>query len=199
MKRLTMYVLLLVLLFSLGGCLYVFSIPIPIVEGLIEPITFNLPGVPVPLVGYSNGEQTIPSLSEIIAEAQKHSPIDLPNNFRITGVEIKAKVFWDVGIADPIDLRFYISRDLFSDIPSLITDPVTIGDKELFNDEIEPGENMFSAKSDDLPALSTILDILNGGTSEDIFWLAVYNYNSSEDSTVTVYLSGTVWVKRVME
>jgi hypothetical protein len=50
-----------------------------------------------------------------------------------------------------------------------------------------------------LYSAANILEIINEGSSENIDWLALYDYEASSDSSVTIYLSGTVLVKRVVE
>jgi hypothetical protein len=67
-------------------------VPIPVGEGLIEPIEFELPGSILPLSYYAFGTETVPSLDEIIQEAEKETQLNLPDNFVITGMEIKARV-----------------------------------------------------------------------------------------------------------
>ncbi len=198
MKRWFFVSATLLMVLVLSGCLYIMPVPIPITESLIEPIVFQLPGTPSPINSFAFGSQSIPTLDEIIAEAQKSSPIQIPDNFRITSVQVKARVLWESEDGQ-IDLKFYISRDLFTDIPLLITDPESIEDNELFDDTILPGENIFERGSGSTPAFSMLIDILNSGVSEDINWLALYDYSATHDSTMTIYVSGTVWVKRFVE
>lgn len=198
MKRWFFIPAILSMVLALSGCLYIMPVPIPITESLIEPIVFQLPGTPSPINSFAFGSQSIPTLDEIIAEAQKSSPIQIPDNFRITSVQVKARVIWESEDGQ-IDLKFYISRDPFTDIPLLITDPESIEDNELFDDTILPGENIFERDSGSTPAFSMIIDILNSGVSEDINWLALYDYSATHDSTMTIFVSGTVWVKRFVE
>ncbi len=78
-------------------------------------------------------------------------------------------------------------------------DPDLISDRKLFSGLIYPGENTFRLHSGESAALDMILEIINGGTAEDIDWFAIYDYEASSDSTITIHLSGTIWVKRVAE
>lgn len=198
MKKSFLFVVVTVVLLALGGCLYIVPIPVPITEGMLEPLIVELPAGVVPS-GYYWGQAEIPSFDEILEQAQKHSPIQIPDNFRITNIDLNAKVVWSVGNADPIDLTFYISRAPLQDLIDLIIEPDTLQEYKLFDDTVFPGENIFNIKSSDSSPLTMILEILNGGTAEEISWLANLAYNSGEASTLTIYLTGTVWVKRFVE
>jgi hypothetical protein len=92
MKRLLLFFSVILIIFLGSSCLYVISVPIPVGEGLIEPIEFELPGSILPLSYYAFGTETVPSLDEIIQEAEKETQLNLPDNFVITGMEIKARV-----------------------------------------------------------------------------------------------------------
>jgi hypothetical protein len=51
------------LIIALGSsCLYIVSVPIPIVEGTIEPVVLKLEGSPVAVSSFDFGTEQIPSL-----------------------------------------------------------------------------------------------------------------------------------------
>lgn len=193
------------LVIALGSsCLYIVSVPIPIVEGTIEPIVIELEGSPVAVSSFDSGTERVPSLDEIISEAKKRTQLDLPDNFVVTDLEVKARVVWileDPGPDDSISIDFYVFRErqTAEDFLNFFKDPDSIMDHRLFNDVVRPGENIFEIDSMDSVPLEMILEIINKGSSENIDWLALYDYEASSDSSVTIYLSGTVWVKRVVE
>jgi len=64
---------------------------------------------------------------------------------------------------------------------------------------INPGENYFEIESRDSKVLEILLEFITGGMAEDIQWVAIYKYAATSSSTATIHLSGTVWVKRVLE
>ena len=204
MKRLLLFLSVILIIFLGSSCLYVISLPIPVGEGLIEPIEFELPGSILPLSGFAFGTETVPSLDEIIQEAEKEIQLNLPDNFVITGMEIKARVECVPENADSegyIGIDFYVFRERHSkeEFLAFFNDPDSISDHKLFSGLIYPGENTFRLHSGESAALDMILEIINGGTAEDLDWFAIYDYEAPSDSTITIHLSGTISVKRVAE
>lgn len=204
MKRLLLFLSVALIILLGSSCLYVISVPIPIGEGLIEPFEFELPKSTVPLSYYAFGTETVPSLDEIIQEAEKETQLNFPDNFAITGMEIKARVEWipeNPGSEDSIDIDFYVFRERHSEEEFLafFGNPDPISDHKLFGGLIYPGENTFRLDSNESGALTMILQIVNGGTAEDIDWFAIYDYEAPSESTITIHLSGTIWVKSVVE
>ncbi|MBN2219334.1 MAG: hypothetical protein JW697_03550 [Kosmotogaceae bacterium] len=204
MKRLLLFLSVVLIILLGSSCLYVISVPIPISEELIEPFEFELPRSIVPLSYFAFGTETVPSLDEIIQEAEKEIQLNLPDNFVITGMEIKARVDWvpeNPDSEDSIDIDFYVFRERHSEEEFLafFNNPDPISDRKLFSGMIYPGENTFRLHSSESAALDMILEIINGGTAEDIDWFAIYDYEAHSESTITIHLSGTIWVKRVVE
>jgi hypothetical protein len=193
------------LIIALGSsCLYIVSVPIPIVEGTIEPVVLKLEGSPVAVSSFDFGTEQIPSLDEIIIEAKKRTQLNLPDNFVVTDLEVKARVVWTLEDPEPddsisIDFYAFRERQTEGDFLNFFKNPDSIMEHRLFNDVVRPGENTFEIDSKHSGSLEMILEIINEGSSENIDWLALYDYEASSDSSVTIYLSGTVLVKRVVE